>query len=66
MSKKARADKEICVACGVCVRACPRSAISVFKGCYATVDDESCVGCRLCEKSCPAGAVRVEVQANEK
>lgn len=50
-------EKDRCVACGVCVKVCPRDAISVYKGCYAVVDEEKCIGCGLCEKACPAGVM---------
>ena len=59
--KKAKVDKNVCVACGVCVKTCPKSVISIVNGCYAMVSRASCVGCGLCERSCPAGAIRVEV-----
>ena len=32
-------NKKKCVACGTCINECPLSAISVWKGCYATVDE---------------------------
>ena len=57
--KKAFADKNVCVACGVCKKVCPKQAIEIVKGCYAKVDEEKCVGCRMCEKSCPADCIKV-------
>lgn len=59
MKKLAYMDKNICVACGVCVKACPRSAIHIYKGCYAVTDAGKCVGCGLCAKACPAGCITV-------
>lgn len=59
MAKKAFADKNICVACGVCTKVCPRLAIEIVKGCYALVNEEKCVGCGLCAKNCPAGCIEV-------
>ena len=59
MKKLAYTDKSICVACGVCVKACPRTAIDIYKGCYAQVNAEKCVGCGLCAKACPAGCITV-------
>ena len=53
-------DKNICVACGVCIKNCPRGAITIYRGCYATVDTEKCVGCGLCAKACPAGCIHTQ------
>lgn len=59
MKKIAVADKKVCVACGVCLKTCPKEAITIFRGCYAVVDDAKCVGCGLCAKACPAGCIAV-------
>ena len=47
MARKADVDKKVCVACGVCVKACPKQAIYIHKGCYAVVKEELCVGCGI-------------------
>lgn len=60
MRKLAFVDKGICVACGACMKACPRKAISVWKGCYAVVEPEQCVGCGLCAKTCPANSIELK------
>lgn len=57
MKKLAVVEKKVCVACGVCAKACPRGAISIYRGCYAVVDEAKCVGCGLCGKVCPAGCI---------
>lgn len=54
---KAENEQDRCVACGVCVKVCPKDAISIYKGCYAVVDEEQCIGCGICEKNCPAGVM---------
>lgn len=59
MKKKAVVDRKGCVACGVCVKQCPKGAIGVWRGCYALVNEEKCVGCGLCSRSCPAGCIRI-------
>ena len=59
MARKADVDKKVCVACGVCVKACPKQAIYIHKGCYAVVKAELCVGCGICGKNCPAGCIEV-------
>ena len=60
MRKIAVLDKQVCVACGVCVKTCPKDAISIYRGCYAMVNGDRCVGCGLCTKSCPVGCIVVK------
>ena len=66
MKKLACVDQKICVACGVCMKACPKGAISIYRGCYAQVDDGKCVGCGLCAKACPAGCITVKERSEAK
>ncbi|RNC62746.1 MAG: Ferredoxin-2 [Candidatus Dichloromethanomonas elyunquensis] len=54
-----------CVACGTCVKVCPRSALSVFKGVGVVVDREKCIGCGKCAKVCPAGVISIVGGASE-
>jgi dihydroorotate dehydrogenase/Pyruvate/2-oxoacid:ferredoxin oxidoreductase delta subunit len=49
-------DKELCNACGICVKACANVAISL-QGNAARVDDEYCEGCRTCYYVCPQEAI---------
>lgn len=57
---KASVNQKVCVACGACTKVCPRTAISIFKGCFATVDSDVCVGCGLCARTCPASCITIE------
>lgn len=59
MKKFAIVNQYVCVACGVCIKTCPKAAILVHRGCYARVNVEKCVGCGLCSKACPAGCIEV-------
>ena len=62
--RKAVVDGDICVACGCCVKVCPKGAIQVWKGIMAKVDKERCTGCGKCARECPASVIEVrEVQA---
>ena len=59
MAKRSYAtvDKTRCVACGVCLKECPKGAITIWHGCYAAVDKGICVGCGKCVKVCPAACI---------
>lgn len=57
--KYAKNDNKRCVACGACMKECPRSAIDIWKGCYAQIDTEKCVGCGRCVGVCPAGSLEL-------
>jgi MinD superfamily P-loop ATPase len=59
---QASIDREICVACGDCIKRCRFDAISED----LVVDPISCEGCRLCIEICPVDAVRaVESSSGE-
>lgn len=45
---KAQSEQDRCVACGVCVKVCPKDAVSIFQGCYAVVNEDLCIGCGIC------------------
>ena len=60
MKKLAFVDHKICVACGACMKACPKDAISIYRGCYAAADKAKCVGCGLCSRTCPAGCITIK------
>ena len=62
--RNAQIDKSRCVACGACVKECPRYAIDIYKGCYAVVDIEKCIGCGKCKAVCPADTIEVIARGN--
>ena len=66
MKTLAVVDRRVCVACGVCMKSCPKGAISIYRGCYAVVNGEKCVGCGLCAKACPAGCITVKERSVAK
>ena len=64
MKKLAIVNQNVCVACGVCLKTCPRSALTIHRGCYAVVAAEKCVGCGLCAKACPAGCISIQERSD--
>ena len=66
MKKLALVDQNICVACGVCTKTCPKGAISIYRGCYAVVEEGKCVGCGLCGKACPAECNSIKERSEVK
>lgn len=62
VKRKAFVYKSYCVACGVCQKTCPISAISIYKGLFASVDKEKCVGCSKCAKACPASVIEIKME----
>lgn len=58
-SKRFAKAGDYCVACGSCLKVCPKEAISIWKGVIARIDKDICVGCGRCAKECPAGAIEL-------
>lgn len=48
-----------CVACGSCIRVCPKGAIWIDSGVIAKINEEKCVGCGKCAKTCPADVITI-------
>lgn len=62
--KKASVEERLCVACGCCVKVCPKQAIEIWKGITARINAEKCIGCGKCVKECPASVISLqEVQS---
>lgn len=59
--RKAIVNVRDCVACGCCIKVCPRDAITVPQGIHAKIDEELCIGCGKCAKECPASVITLEV-----
>ena len=59
--RKAVVSIRECVACGCCIKVCPKNAIAVPRGIYAEINEDLCVGCGKCAKECPASAITLEV-----
>lgn len=58
--RKAIISIQECVACGCCIKVCPKNAITVPEGICAVIDGTRCVGCGACAKECPASIISLE------
>jgi len=54
---KFEVDKEKCIKCGQCYRACPVDAINWEKDEYAVIDKDKCIKCKACIEVCPVGGI---------
>ena len=59
IKKLAWVDRTLCAACGVCMKVCPKKAITIYKGLYALVEETLCIGCKKCVTKCPHEAITV-------
>lgn len=63
IARRAKVREDQCVACGCCVKVCPRGAIRVLRGISARVDRSRCIGCGKCVRECPASVITWEEPA---
>ncbi len=58
--KKALVSAQECVACGCCIKGCPRNAIEIWKGIMAKIHMEKCIGCGKCATECPGSVILLQ------
>lgn len=49
-------NKDLCVACDICLNNCPQKAIAKSQEKEYFSSDEKCIGCSICKAVCPKGA----------
>ena len=54
-----RVVEEKCVSCGVCMRACPVTAISIEDKQSACINRRKCIRCYCCHEMCPEHAIEL-------
>ncbi|MEG0156855.1 MAG: 4Fe-4S dicluster domain-containing protein [Anaerovoracaceae bacterium] len=58
--QKAIIEQKYCVACGSCLKVCPKASIHIIGGSHAQINRDTCVGCGKCKKECPASVITLE------
>lgn len=71
-SGAAEVDRNRCMGCGLCVKACPKGLIRLTYGLcvktgpmdtirienvHAVIDEEQCITCGICAVDCPRGTI---------
>jgi ferredoxin len=65
--KRPEVDYKTCMACGICVQACPFSCLSLarfdidaLKKAYPVlISPETCTGCGICRTACPVDSIQM-------
>ena len=52
-------DGKKCIACGICVQACPVKALEIINE-TSVVDESKCIKCGKCVRLCPTSAIKLE------
>lgn len=58
-------NEDLCIGCGLCVPACPHSAIELDTPSVYAIDLPSCVGCGACQEQCSHDAIEGDRQEYE-
>ncbi len=62
----AEVDKESCISCQRCEKACPKGAIRIVDKEGAVVDEINCDGCGVCATCCPTSAIDIRYYRDDQ
>ena len=53
-------DENLCIGCGLCVKACPMKILEIVDGLCIMKDITRCLECGTCKRDCPEDAITIE------
>jgi len=67
-NKRPLIDYAECMACGICVQACPLDCLSLIKNNIDAynksypllISTQTCTGCGICARACPIDAIQLK------
>ncbi len=55
----ANIDTSHCIQCGICVKSCPKNAITKKEKEFPRIDEDICIGCGKCAFKCPTKTIKI-------
>lgn len=59
-------NRDRCVSCGECVKACPLQSLEMQDGYPRMKQDAECILCSTCADTCPEGAIELTMDKEQQ
>ena len=60
-------NSDKCIKCAMCIKECPKNAITIEKNKTAIIDAQKCIGCGKCKLACKTDAIEIfAINAQQK